>query len=200
MAVALPKRSAGIWLIGDSLGVGLLKPLRKLAAAEGVVLDGSPVGGTAVAQWTSGAKYVANIDAALKWPAGVFLVSLGTNDAINKVVPDIASLVLRLRSQGARVVWIGPPTTGVAFAPTVIASLQRQCDALGVDYIDSRQAKFQRALGDTIHATPAGYAAWASWLWPKIGEGSIGSLGWVALGALASVAAGLAAYSLVRRP
>ena len=200
IAVATPRPDVEhVYLIGDSLGVGLLPHLKQLATRDGVKLDGAPVGGTTIPTWTNGAQYQANVAGAIKWPTTHFFVSLGTNDALGKGVIDVAPLVTRLRSSGARVSWIGPPN--FPGSPAAVASLKRQCAALGVQYIDSTKISFEHAKGDKIHATPRGYATWAAWLWPQAKstmvqfENSAAVGWWVAL--VTAVAVGLGAYLLI---
>lgn len=207
MTIPVPPKAPReqIWLIGDSLAVGLLPALKKLAAASGADLRGAPVGGTRVEHWTSSAIYLKNIDDALAWPATHFLISLGTNDAAKKQLPNIGPLIDHVRSKGSRVSWIGAPQIPFEFAPMTLAYIKKQCDYLGAAYLDSRTATFEHAPGDKVHASPKGYATWAAWLWPRIkpnlvtSGSSLGVVGWTLLGIGATALAGWGAFTLASR-
>lgn len=143
-------------VIGDSLGVGLAPPLRKLLGS----VEGAAIGGTRIDSWVELGKRK-NIGG----NAPVVLVSLGTNDIASGVTAAalhdfVPRLVHQIRMGNSRVGWIGPPTlpqNGAAFRAALALELQ----AAKVPLFDSAAIAFERSP-DRIHATSAGYATWAA--------------------------------------
>lgn len=161
-------RGEKIWLIGDSLGVGLLQPLGEIAQAHGFTLAGEPVGGTTVGYWDAHP-----IDMAKQWGASVVVVVLGTNDAAateqyrDTVASKSAHLVARLHSSGMRVCWVGPGSDfkfleGGREVQTMVAS------SSGAEMVlDPTVQKFQKQP-DNVHPTTSGYANMAQWIWNRL--------------------------------
>lgn len=162
-----PPRGQNILLIGDSLAVGLGKPLLELARRDGATLSPLGVGGTRIPTWARGTKLT---DAMLD-RRSLVLVSLGTNDAagndqsIEDLPKDIAALLDRLEARGARVIWIAPPD--MPTLPRVGRVRLLIFDAVQ----DHPNAEYMPATydpprtSDHIHPTPAGYNAWAVHIW-----------------------------------
>jgi len=157
-------RPQRVLVIGDSLAVGLGPRLKALAMADGASYVGVEAkGGTSAAQWDS------KISSLLQsHRPDLVLVSLGTNDAAMSDPTVSAARIQRIvdtvRASGARLVWIGMPT----LPERLKADLVRQIiQKTGVEYLDSRGFSFERT-SDGIHATPAGYAAWAQAIWSYV--------------------------------
>lgn len=160
-----------VWVLGDSQAVGLLyKEFPRLAAQDGVEISGDPLGGTAIFQWNQWSRLKARVQAGKDWGATVFLVLLGTNDAnmnvdlIEKEKTDLAEFLANMRSQGARVVWIGPPKLKTLPNGDMVVNM---IQATGVDYLDSREIDFPM-WDDYIHPSIPGRTIWAEWAWAKM--------------------------------
>lgn len=162
---APPKRVLGpgarLLLIGDSLAVGLATPLGQIARESGVEFMGAGRSGTRIDQWTN-QPWLASAVAAFR--PTVILVSLGTNDEKLKdpattQKPFLARLAAQLRSTGAKVVWIAPPT--MPFPDKGIQALIRTA---GFPVFGSEALTIPRA-GDGIHPTAAGYAGFGGSVW-----------------------------------
>lgn len=169
-------------LIGDSLGVGLRKPLGALAEAAGIPFAGQACGGTMIFQWvkeqtaypshdTSVAKRCAfGLAYIREVKPTVVLISLGTNDAhasvdqIAKEQADVQTLIAAIQDMGARPVWIDPPR--LVAAPHVPEMLQIIYSGAAENIPHFRSDELVIPMGgDHIHPTGAGYAAWADALW-----------------------------------
>ena len=171
-ASKVPRSS--VLLVGDSLAVGLTKPLGDLARAEDLGFHAEAIGGTRIDQW---APKVEGLIA--KYQPSTLLVCLGTNDAFSTVTAskrrDTQRLVDAARSKGIEVIWILPPT----LPPTQsgpFGVVRNQDDqvrefiaATGVPTIDSRTFSFERSP-DKIHATARGYRTWAELIWRSLSE------------------------------
>lgn len=157
----LPQR---LLVIGDSLAVGLGPHLKADAAMDRVpYVAVEAKGGTAAHQWD---YKIAGLLQQHK--PDTVLVVLGTNDA---AMPDptvnrqrIKKIVGFVNDSGARLVWVGMPTLPPRLKADVVRDM---ITSTGVDYLDSRQISFERSP-DGIHATPAGYAAWARAIWSYV--------------------------------
>jgi lysophospholipase L1-like esterase len=157
-----------IWLIGDSLGVGLLQPLGEIVLAHNFVLSGAPVGGTTIGYWDAHP-----VELVEQWGATVVIVVLGTNDAAateryrDTVPAKAAHLVSRLHAVGTRVCWVGPGSDfkfsdGGREVQTMIAS------SSGSELVlDPTAQKFQKQP-DNVHPTTSGYAEMAKWIWNRL--------------------------------
>jgi GDSL-like Lipase/Acylhydrolase family len=170
-------KSDRVVLIGDSLGVGLRKPLGALAQADGIPFMGQACGGTMIFQWvrqdtnfgpcTFGQQHIRAANPT------VVLISLGTNDAyaqadqIESERPKLEELLQDIIDMGARPIWIDPPK--LETAPRVPQVMQMIYDSptarkAGMPHFRSDQMDIQMT-GDKIHPTRAGYDAWSTALW-----------------------------------
>lgn len=141
-------------LIGDSLAVGLEKPLKVEFGTE--PFQAFAKGGTSVAQWNAGSNGT-QLTAALALPPKRMLVSLGTNDTNSKVPADklktqVAELVSRIKEHGAEVIWLMP-----GILPWVSTNLDDAVRATGVRMIQQPPVP----KSDGIHPTGEGYKTWA---------------------------------------
>lgn len=158
-----------LWVIGDSLGVGLLPQLIKLGDRDGIQTYGVPVGGTNIRQWATKLGPQAIRDA----NATAVLVVLGSNDAaasedyVTKQAPYYAhQLVRELEAEGLKVWWLAPGETGaLARSKEIRAMLAAMAFAEGIEEHEVPDW-IPYSPFDNIHPTmPAGYQALASWIW-----------------------------------
>lgn len=154
------KLPARVVLIGDSLAVGLARPLAAEFKSGGAELKVCAKVAANAGQFTEpggfGTLYLADILSSFK--PELVLVSLGTNDTAPgssvraKLPARFALLRERCEAAGARVVFLGPPPLPWSREPIYqAAAASRLIVAPAIE-----QAP------DHIHATPAGYAAWAT--------------------------------------
>lgn len=171
-------------LIGDSLGVGLRKPLASLAEASRVELFPQACGGTMIRQWTKERTAYPPHDTAstrrCDFGLGyvrdarpdVVLISLGTNDAyapvatIQDELGDVRALVQAIRQMGATPVWVDPPHLAKAPHEGQMRQLIATADVV---HFPSYELGIEMG-GDAIHPTGAGYARWADALWTWLTE------------------------------
>ena len=158
-----PALAAGerMFLVGDSLAVGLSAPMRQLCTASGVGFDAAAKQGTTVLAWAS-------FDFP---PAETTLISLGTNDM--KMFdplserPKIDAMLARAKASSRRVVWLLPPP--MPFPDRgVIDMITEAATSAGVELL---QAPDVQRGPDKIHPTAAGYAAWAGLIWQYLQNG-----------------------------
>ncbi len=156
-------------LVGDSLGVGLAKPL----AALGMPLVSIAEPGTTVTYWivVGGQR----LRQALAEKPGWVFVSLGVNDAYNgdayatTAASATASLLATLTESGAHVFWIGPPKLPSSYnnrtpSQAVLDAIRAVVDrTAGATWIDNAVVNIPRTA-DQLHPTDEGYAAWANLL------------------------------------
>lgn len=156
-------------LLGDSLGVGLTKPLLAL----GIPLSSIAESGTTVRYWTTVGEE--KLRQALKEkPAWVF-VSLGANDTFNgdayalMASSATAKLLAAIISTGAQVFWIGPPELPPIYnsrtpSQSVLDAIRAVVENTpGAMWLDNSAFNIPRSA-DQLHPTDAGYAAWANLL------------------------------------
>jgi len=171
-------------LIGDSLGVGLRKPLSLLAEASRVELSPQVCGGTMILQWVKERTAYPQHDTSLAKRCDfglgyvrdarpdVVLISLGTNDAyaplstIEAEYADVHALVQAIREMGATPVWLDPPH--LAKAPHE-AEMRQLIATADVAHFPSYELGIEMSP-DAIHPTGAGYAQWADALWAWLTE------------------------------
>ena len=159
-------RRGRVLLIGDSLAVGLTKPLQRL----GLNLEAHAVVGTTLEYWlTTGQQ---TLRSALKSHPGLVLVSLGTAESYQTrkdfdVLSEHAhQLLTQLQGNGAAVAWIGPPPLPEQYAgaPKDQVSLDVIANAVeattGAEWIDSSTLTLPR-VADGLHLTDPGYVTWA---------------------------------------
>ncbi len=164
---------ASVLLVGDSLAVGLTKPLGDIARGQGDTFLGDGATGSTVTDWLTGklkGRLLADMASA---KPDLVLISLGTNDATGDLAgwgAKVAALVAQ--AKGAKsIVWIGPPffADKLKNFPAGNVAKMRQIlldtltplnvpifpsDAGGADNDYARSA-------DGIHMTAAGFADWA---------------------------------------
>jgi len=182
-----------VFLLGDSLAVGLSAPLGALCQESGVPFQSLATVGTRIDQWAQSQPLA---DALAAFQPTIVLVSLGTNDAYMlpspgqdigaRQAPYMEQLLSKIEqyphlsdsSTGPRaIVWISPPTlpaAAVSLGP--VMQLIGQEHAVSFPRIKPRVAFFPTQSLDApvetlprgpdgIHPTPRGYAAWAGALW-----------------------------------
>lgn len=136
-----------VWVLGDSIGVGIEGALRR----AGVLVRGDAINSTTAQFWAARLR-----DTALVWPTGrrFVVVSLGTNDAQTATLRKgfataAASIVAELQKRGHVVCWVLPPSEASAVPSST--DLERLI-GLGVVVLQERVP-----MGDTWHPTAAGY-------------------------------------------
>jgi lysophospholipase L1-like esterase len=162
-----------ILLVGDSLAIGLQKPLRERAVKLRVPFASSAQQGTTIRQWLTGKGLTKPLAAVLDGAKPTLtLVSLGTNDmrgndpaAAGREGGQLVDLLLR---NGAGAVgWILPPTMPFAergFRAALLDELARRT----IRSFDSTKLVLTRG-GDQIHPDANSYALWANAIadwWP----------------------------------
>lgn len=163
-----PKPSRSVLVVGDSLGVGLGGTLQALGKTDGDKVTVEAIVGTNTCQWAG------KIDDAIKRnkPTDV-LVSLGTNDAAagkDWVVRNshcYSDFSKSVKSSGAKLLWILPPTLPARMEEGRKASVSESTKVADRTF-DSTPITSGRAP-DGVHYTPQGYKAWAEkvWAWSK---------------------------------
>ena len=161
-----PSEGTRVLLIGDSLSVGLGRPMAQLAKSCGTPFHQGGVTGSHVTQWDQDGWLLPQL--AYSKPT-VALVSLGGNDFIRNDPHNVArateSLVAKLRERGIELLWISPPT--MPFNDRVGARQLWQ-HALGGEagssWYPSEQLELAR-VGDKIHLTPHDNVSFAGKLW-----------------------------------
>jgi lysophospholipase L1-like esterase len=164
-----PKLHPGkrVFLLGDSLAVGLSRPLSALAKDNRVAFESMAIQGTRLDQWANNPKLFAAIQ---KFKPDVILVSLGTNDEYMKLdggvkqAPHLHTLLAKLK-QFAPVAWIGPPKLPKTGTNGVVPLIMKNVPSS--HYFPSHELEIPRAP-DKLHPTTAGYAGWAAKIWSWI--------------------------------
>lgn len=139
-------------IIGDSLAVGLAKPL---SVALGQTVSGWGVGGSIAAMWTGQVEAVMVSNP----PPKTVFVSLGTNDAVSPAArahfaDRISSIVQKIRAVGGTPVLLASPAK-----LTHIHETNAALAATGALVIQPPPSLQMQA--DGVHPTPAGYTEWA---------------------------------------
>lgn len=159
------EQGASFLLLGDSIGVGLQKPMAKLSEAYGSYMDSETEIGTSVTYW---ANHITNSEAGFD----LTLLSLGSNDVVGDPAHEAAamdSLIGTLQSRGATVAWIVPPSFRLGnFTPKQELFAQMLADR-GVFPIPIEGPQPSVAEDPMhLHPTPAGYAAYAAQIFTSI--------------------------------
>jgi hypothetical protein len=147
-----------VLLIGDSIGVGIERPLRERLEAYGSHLDALVKIGTTARYWST---HLDGRDGG--YP--VILVSLGSNDVAlgpEQEDADLAHLAALLQSRGNAVYWITPPSFRQgAFKPKqqLWADMMRDHGIPELD-LDGPQPSVEYDPM-RLHLTPDGYAQMA---------------------------------------
>lgn len=153
------KQGDQVVLLGDSLGVGITKPLTELLASQGVTLVAVPRVG-----WT--ARQTAKLYQASDDLQGAAVVaSLGSNDGAlldpSGEAADVQAIVDTAFARGAqRFLWIVPPNYAISSPPAPATPEKQQAfEALWSDpRVELLRASPEQLGPDRIHLPPAGYA------------------------------------------
>lgn len=148
-----------VWLLGDSLGVGLRKHLVRLATDHGCMLE-------ATAKVGAPTRWGAKLAHAQAKSFDVWLVVLGANDGGTR--PDaLRSAVRAIRmaadASGARLVWLLPPNGGGLPRYDQVFSIVAA--EAGDFVLPPKEVEF---APDGIHLTSTGYAQWARHVWDSL--------------------------------
>ncbi|MFA4971580.1 MAG: SGNH/GDSL hydrolase family protein [bacterium] len=205
-ARCVPNIKAGsrVFLVGDSLAVGLGPYVKKLCTSVGADFDAASQISTTTGFWVGNAEFKAQIAA---FQPTIVLVSLGTNDtAGNTQAPqlsaNIAAMIDIIRATGAIVYWILPPT--LPFADR-FSALVRQT---GVPVFESSRFAIPRGP-DNLHPTGLGYASWAGVIWqtatcskepPAVSLSGLGRLRFLPLNGVRPRASGVMSRVAPARP
>lgn len=162
-----------VFLLGDSLAVGLSTPLSQIAKDHKVGFQSMAVSGTRIDQWANNAAMYQTVR---DFQPDLILVSLGTNDeymqldARSKQAAPLRKLLGELRSV-APVVWIGPPrlpqSGGYAWKGTNGAIPLIRENVPSSHYFPSHTLEIPRAP-DQLHPSVRGAAGWAGKIWEFI--------------------------------
>ena len=159
------KGKSRVFLLGDSLAVGLRPHLQVLASEARVAFDALAKEGTRIDQW---AQSTALNESLQQFQPTLILVSLGTNDeylassAAGRQKPYLETLLRKLNSTGADVAWIGPPKLPKANSNGVVPLIRSTVKES--HYFPSDTLTIPRGP-DSLHPTARGYASWAGALW-----------------------------------
>ncbi len=164
-----PPPGLRVLLVGDSLSAGLGPHMAARAHACGTPFFHRGVVGSHVTEWAEDTWLGSELARA---EPHVVMVSLGGNDFVrhdrDNVARGIERFVKKVRTSGARVLWISPPT--MPFADKVGARELWQAalgGEVGVDWFPTEKLDIPR-VEDRVHPTVAGYSALSgvlfSWL------------------------------------
>lgn len=168
IALALPQPgSAAIYVAGDSLGVGVGMAGKTRSVAKNSVA-------------ITGGKVVLGQIAKIPVGSTIFL-SLGTNDAVGKVLKVDAAVDAIIKAANARkirIIWIGPPCVLKSWDKNA-AALDHKLNTIlagrGVTYVSMRDASLcTRSVRarDGIHFNMTGYRM----MWEKASAAAEGTL------------------------
>jgi lysophospholipase L1-like esterase len=149
-----PKLHPGkrVFLLGDSLAVGLSRPLSALAKDNRVAFESMAIQGTRLDQWANNPKLFAAIQ---KFKPDVILVSLGTNDEYMKLDGGVK------QAPHLHTLLANPKTGTNGVVPLIMKNVPSS------HYFPSHELEIPRAP-DKLHPTTAGYAGWAAKIWSWI--------------------------------
>ena len=165
-AKCVPNIQAGsrVFLVGDSLGVGIGPYLKKLCTGIGADFAATTQISTTASFWVGNDDFKSQIAA---FQPTLTIVSLGTNDTagntpVDQLSTNIANLLAIIQATGSAVLWVLPPTMPF---PDRFSALVR---AQGVPVFESAQLDIPRDPNSSppgVHPTIAGYAGWAGLIW-----------------------------------
>lgn len=160
-------RQSRVFLLGDSLSVGLNPPLRALAKQLGVPYAYCGAQGRRIDEFTGSGQHAACVRKVLgDLKPTLTLIVLGTNDEAMgasytpRQLREAERLVELIKQSGSDYLWISPAKV---FTSTngVIPGLKR---LVGSRWWDSTRLGIP--LVDSIgHSSPKGYSGWAGALW-----------------------------------
>lgn len=156
-------RKQRIYLIGDSLAVGLKTPLGSTANSMNIPFGNTSKGGTAMPQWIQESWW----QGVKAFNPTILLISLGTNDAYGFVEPDkIPGYIAQIKklAGNARIYWIMPPKVNMKN----IGIVRQKILETGVEHFDSD--KIDLHLPDGVHPSGEGYQQWANAIWKALTE------------------------------
>lgn len=159
-----PGRSR-VFLVGDSLAVGLAPHLKALSAEAKIPFEALAKEGTRIDQWAGSQVLRDKLQA---FAPTLILVSLGTNDeylgegGAQRQAPYLQTLLQNLRAASPEVAWIGPPRLPKASSNGVVALIRSKVP--DTHYFPSENLDITRGP-DGLHPTARGYAAWAGSIW-----------------------------------
>ena len=160
-----------LWVIGDSLGVGLIPFMKSHGDNDNISVSGFAIGGTNIMQWSQKITPQAIQDA----NATAVLIILGSNDAaasedyVFKKAPHYAhELVRSLQSQGIKVWWLAPGQTGaLKYSEQIRSMLAGLSFSEGIEEHEPPDSIEYSPL-DGVHPTPKGYKDLADWIWQRM--------------------------------
>lgn len=153
-------------VIGDSLAVGLVEPMRKLATSAGLGFYSDATGGAGV-----GAFPPSRLAAV---PTGsLVFVSLGGNDRqatwrAGELAAQAKALVATLANKGCAVTWLNMPFPTLPDTTHTVEAW-RASGAAEADLGSAADWQPYRAP-DGVHLTPEGYQVLAEGLWQQSGH------------------------------
>jgi lysophospholipase L1-like esterase len=164
--VDCPSVGTRVLLIGDSLSVGLGPAMAAHARACGTPFHHHGVVGSHVTQWAHDSWLQPQLDRA---QANVVVVSLGGNDFQRfddeNVRAGIDQFVAKVRSSGAKLRWISPPTMPFSDRVGVRDMWKQKIDgSAGIDWYPTEELVIPRAP-DRVHPTIKGYKTLGKMLW-----------------------------------
>jgi len=154
------RRGERVLLVGDSHAEGIGPYMQRTAERAGYQWTTVAVRGSRIVHWPAVFR---NVVARVK--PSLVIVSLGTNDAAvgdaTRLDARIGEIVAAANNADAVLVWISPPTLPIRYPVRHAVQSAVMTVPLAIDstrFVIARQ-------NDGIHATPAGYEAWASFAW-----------------------------------
>lgn len=143
-----------VLLVGDSIGEGLEKPLEKRLQTYGATLTAHTQRGATAKTWASKLEdHDGGYD--------VILLSLGTNDAAGVPAlqgPALDEMLAKLRSRGAKVYWIWPPSFRYEGLSDTEEEFRQMMEERGVPPLELLGPQPDTSQDPMhVHPTPQGY-------------------------------------------
>ena len=151
-----------ITFIGDSYAEGVAPHLKPFMKACNVEYAFDARRGTSVTQWIRDTWIGPVLDAKPE----VVIISLGGNDFqrldTDVVLGAVDTLVARIQSAGARVLWVEP----LSLPYRDLAGVRPKWKAvMGDDWFPSEHLEYKR-YSDKVHTLYSNYREWAKLIWP----------------------------------